>query len=265
MALSDNALPVLTAIVDLHEVRHPRGGDRKSIDIFRSAGGPVVQHHALKEGSPLYDADDALLEELRDHGLINIDYGSSIWHVSPTTTGRETVDQHCRVTAVEPVADVAPLLAAIAAQSEAENKLRWEAVRPVLAGLRRYWEDGGFSRHGIQVFALLKAVPDEHLDLFTATLQALIASAYLEPTTSLALDHVPAEVAFTNRANEALDGWPGARPDELVENLLAVLAASARSEPDSAKKRKLERVAETIKELGVATASEVIAKVLLGG
>jgi hypothetical protein len=170
VALSDDALPVLTAIVDAHEVRHPRGGDRKSIDIFRSAGGPVVQHHALKEGSPLYDADDALLEELRDRGLINIDYGSRIWHISPTTTGRETVEQQRRVTAVEPVADVAALLAAIEAQFEAENRLGWEAVRPVLAGLRRYWEEGGFSRDGIQVFALLKVVPDDHLDLFKATL-----------------------------------------------------------------------------------------------
>lgn len=265
MALADDALPVLTAIVELHEARHPRTGGRESIDIFRSAGGPVIQHHALEEGSPLYDADDALLEELRDRGLINIDYGSRVWHVSPTTTGRETVEQHRRVTAVEPVADVAPLLAAIQAQFEAENRLGWEAVRPVLACLRRYWEDGGFSPHGIQVFALLKAVPDEHFGLFTATLQALIVSAYLEPTSSLAVDDVPAEVAFTNRVHEALDGWPGAKPDELVENLLAVLAASAQSEPDPAKKRKLERVAETIKELGIATASDMFAKVLLGG
>jgi thioredoxin-like negative regulator of GroEL len=90
-------------------------------------------------------------------------------------------------------------------------------------------------------------------------------SAYLEPTSSLAVDDVPAEVAFTNRVHQALDGWPGAKPDELVENLLAVLAASARSEPDPAKKRKLERVTETIKELGISTASDVIAKVLLGG
>jgi hypothetical protein len=264
VALTADALPVLTAIVDAHDVRHPRTGARDAIDIFRSAGGPRIQHRAIEEGSPLFDADDALFEELRDHGLINIDYGSGIWHITPTTAGRETVEQHQRVMAREPVADIGPLLGAIEAQSEAEHKLAWEAVRPVLAALRRYWEDGGLSRHGVQLVAVLEGVPDEHLDLFAATLQALVAGEYLVPTGGLSANGVPAEVAFSNRALQALDGWPGASPDELVENLLAVLAASAGSEPDPAKKRKLERVAETIKELGISTASDVIARVLLG-
>jgi hypothetical protein len=62
-----------------------------------------------------------------------------------------------------------------------------------------------------------------------------------------------------------LDGWPGAAPAELVENLLAVLIEQAQGEADVTRKRRLERLIEAVKELGVSTASEVISKVITGG
>ena len=103
------------------------------------------------------------------------------------------------------------------------------------------------------------------MGLFVATVRALVAGDYLRSTTDLSALDVPLELVFTDRAHAVLDGWPGAQPDELVQNLLAVLTAAAASEPDPDKKRRFERVAETVKELGVATASEVLAKVMLGG
>jgi hypothetical protein len=76
---------------------------------------------------------------------------------------------------------------------------------------------------------------------------------------------MPAELQLTDRARSILDGWPGAPPEELVENLLAVLAHEAQQEQDPVRKSRLEKVGATVKELGVSTASEVIAKVLTGG
>jgi hypothetical protein len=61
-----------------------------------------------------------------------------------------------------------------------------------------------------------------------------------------------------------IDGWPGGAPEELVENLLAVLRAAAATETDPARKGRLERLIETIREVGVATAGEVLSKVVLG-
>ena len=76
---------------------------------------------------------------------------------------------------------------------------------------------------------------------------------------------MPAEVAITERAHTVLDAWPGAAPDELVENILAVLAAAIATEADPVRKRRLERLAGTIKEVGVEITAEVVSKVLLGG
>jgi hypothetical protein len=76
---------------------------------------------------------------------------------------------------------------------------------------------------------------------------------------------VPGEVTITEKARTVLDGWPGAAPEELVENLLAVLAVAAADEQDPARKRRLESLASTIKEIGVSVTSDVIAKVLTGG
>lgn len=83
--------------------------------------------------------------------------------------------------------------------------------------------------------------------------------------TDLSANDMPAEVAFGDRAHSVLDGWPGVSPDELVENLLAVVAATAASESDPTRKRRLEGLAETVRELRVATAGDVLARAFTGG
>jgi hypothetical protein len=130
--------------------------------------------------------------------------------------------------------------------------------------LRNYWVAGGLSPHGIQLRPLLIAVPAEHGELFTGTLPALVEGEYLRPASGQSLNGLPSEVALTDRARNVLDGWPGAAPEELVENLLAILAEGAHAEPDPARKRRLEKVGETVKDLGVSTASEILSKVVLG-
>ena len=75
---------------------------------------------------------------------------------------------------------------------------------------------------------------------------------------------MPAEVEITDRTRAVLDGWPGATPDELVENVLAVLAEEEASETDPVRKSRLKQMAETVKEVGVSTAGEVLARVLMG-
>jgi hypothetical protein len=74
----------------------------------------------------------------------------------------------------------------------------------------------------------------------------------------------PSEVAFTDKAHAILDGWPGAAPRELVDNLLAVLAQTAAEEQDPARRRRLEALAAAVKDVGVSVASQVMAKVITG-
>lgn len=118
---------------------------------------------------------------------------------------------------------------------------------------------------GIQLRPLLVSVPDEQHGLFTATIRALIEGDYLRSPSDISVNDLPSEVALTDRARTVLEGWPGAAPEDLFQNFMAVLAERAAAEPDPSRKRRLERVSETVKELGVATASEVLAKVLAGG
>jgi hypothetical protein len=225
-------------------------------------GGASLEHRALDDPPTV---DDALLEELSYQGYLDIDYREHNWNLTPTPAGRALVEQHQRILDLDPVADMQPVLDAVATQATASNKLAWPAVRPVLAALRQYWEAGGFSAHGVAIPAILAALPEEHEGLFIATVRALEGGEYLVSTTDLSANDMPAEVAFSDRAHSVLDGWPGAAPEELVENLLAVVSASAVSENDPRRKRRLEGFAETVRELGVATAGDVLARALAGG
>ena len=229
---------------------------------LKFAGGSGLNHHALADPPAV---DDALLEELSSQGYLDIDYREHNWNLTPTASARSLVEQHQRILDLEPVADLQPVLDAVAEQAGSSNKLAWPAVRPVLGALRTYWEAGGFSPHGVAIPAVLAALPEEHEGLFIATMRALVGGDYLLRMTDLSANDMPAEVAFSDRAHSVLDGWPGASPDELVENLLAVVAAMAAAETEPSRKRRLEGLAETVRELGVATAGDVLARAFTGG
>jgi hypothetical protein len=209
--------------------------------------------------------DEAALNELRSQGLITWTGSGGSYQVTPTQAGREAVAALERIRNEEPVADLAPVLAALAGQAAAANALAWPAVRPVLQSLSDYWATAGYSPHGIQLTAIRSACHNGHVGLFAATVRALAEGGYLEQVGALGFPDMPAEVRLTDRARAVLDGWPGAEPADLVENLLAVLAERAQREPDPSQKRHLQVVLETLKELGVSVTSEVLAKVISGG
>jgi hypothetical protein len=71
----------------------------------------------------------------------------------------------------------------------------------------------------------------------------------------------PIEVTLTDKTRAILDGWPGATPNEFVENLLAVLTFAAVNEGDPERRGRLEGLLVAIKEVGVSLTSEVLAKV----
>jgi hypothetical protein len=256
-------MDLLRVLVEAHGEVHSRTGDREPIMYLRHIGGASLNHHALPEELPR--CDDTDLEELHAAGLISIDYREHNWDVVPTPEGRAIVEQHKRVEALVLPTAVDDLLQALRAQSEKSNKFGWSAVRPVLAALRDYWERDGFPEHGIAVSTLAAALPEVERALFTATINALLENAYLRSASPLRIGGVPAEVVLTERTYEVLDGWPGAAPEELVANLLAVLARAAESEADPVRRSKLERLAETVREVGVSMADEVLAKVMTGG
>jgi hypothetical protein len=264
-----DALPVLRALVDAHAQPDPRTGKREPIWYFRYDQGDSMQHHALP--SPQPEVDDALLEELHAAGLLNIEWERQEWKLTPTVEARNLLEQHDRVANAELVASVDGLKNAVATQLDSPNRLQWPAVRPVLAALRRYWEDGGFSEHGIQLGPIHEALPDEQGGLFAATVRALVEGGYLRSTSARATTRLeaagrmPAEVVVTDHAFRVLDGWPGASPEELFENLLAVLVTEAQEETDPARKRKLEKLTETVREVGVSITSEILKRVILGG
>ncbi len=207
-------------------------------------------------------------------GFITIDYLEHSWKITPTHFGRTVVQEGDRAASRELIADIDPLVDALSLQLRTENPLAWPAVRPVLLALRDYWQAGGFPQDGVQLLAIYEALPDEHGPLFVTTIRALQDGGYLAEAGVLggvATDHLgrrshlAAEVTITEKARTVIDGWPGAAPEELVENLLAVLSAAAADEPDPGRKRRLETLAEAIKEVGVSVTSEVIAKVITGG
>lgn len=257
-------LELLSSLVSAHARVLPDSHHRESITVFRRWGRAELQHHGFGDTEPP-PADDAALEELHSQGLISIEYHQNNWSVTPTKLGRHIAEELGRAHDEQPKADLTVLAEALEHQARAENKLAWASVRPVLAALRRYWEEAGFPAEGIGTMPLLTSVPDGTEAQFQATIRSLIASGFLGAATDIELQDIPAFVAVTERTHAVLDGWPGATSQELVENLLAVLAERAATEPDGEQRRRLERVRDTVRELGVSTASEVLAKVLTGG
>jgi hypothetical protein len=263
---------VVKAFVKAH-ARRDAHGQREPIWCVRSAGGLHIQHPGLDEGD-VEGVDEAMLDGMHLKGLVTIDYQERSFNVTPTDVARAVVEESDRIQSKEAVADLQPLLAAVDAQADATNPLAWRAVRPVLAAIRGYWQQGGFSHNGVALLALASALPDDQSMLFAATIRQLESAGYLEPTGQLTTriadergrsSSLPGAVALTEKAHTILDGWPGAAPEELVENLLAVVHEAAEDEPDPAKKRHLQSLYGTIKDVGVNITSEVLAKVLTGG
>jgi hypothetical protein len=111
----------------------------------------------------------------------------------------------------------------------------------------------------------MNGLPEENHGLFAATLRSLVAGDYLRATTSLSALDLPAEVDITDRARAVLDGWPGAAPTQLAENLAGGSGGGRSLRDRPVRKSRLMQMAETVKEVGVSTAGEVLAKVLMGG
>jgi hypothetical protein len=262
LSTSDD-ITLLCALVRAHEQRHRRTGAREAIIFFRAAGGSMLQHFAF-EGEPP-PVDETALEDLRDRGLVDIDYLQRSWRITPSLEGRTLVRQFELAQAEKSIADTTTLVDALKEQREADNRLAWPAVRPVLVALRQYWEQGGFPADGFGTLPLLLAAPDGTEGMFSATVRTLVAAGYLEERSAIAFNDLPAIVSITERTFTVVDGWPGASAEELLENLVAVLAERAAAEEDPERRKRFERVGETIRELGVSTASEVLAKVLMGG
>lgn len=257
-------IELLRAFVEAHEVPLERTGTREPILYLKYLGGADLQHHAF-EAEPFATVDDALLEEMHGDRLIDIDYRENSWLIVPTPEGRSVIEAVDRVESLTPVAEVGSIVEAISAQSESSNKLAWPMVRPVLLGIKRYWEEGGFSEHGVALAPLVNSIPEDQRPLFSATVRSLNKAAYLRPTTELAIEGIPAEVDITDKAHAVLDGWPGAAPEDLFENLVAVLRSEMETTASPQQKKKLEKVLESVREVGVATVGEVLAKVATGG
>ena len=100
-------LATLRAFVSAHAQPHPTTGDREPIFYFKYLGGAELQHHALPDPPP--KVDEALLEEMRDLGLLDIEYQQHDWKLTPTTEARRVVQEQDRIENRAPVADVVPL------------------------------------------------------------------------------------------------------------------------------------------------------------
>jgi hypothetical protein len=264
-----NELVALRSFVRAHAAPDPRTGRREPIWYLPFHGD--LMHHAFDQDKP--DVDAALIEEMHGHGLITIDYsGNNNWKLAPTAFGRHIVEEEDRSLGTAQV-DVSEIIAALEGERAAGNQLGWPVVRPFLAALRAYWGATGYPEYGIPLVPIARSLRDDLHALFGASVRGLVEDGYLSKGQlgGVVVDgdrretSFPGEVALTGKAHAVLDGWPGAAPSELVENLLAVLAATAAAEPNPQRKRRVEAVGSAVRELGVSVTSEVLAKVLTGG
>jgi hypothetical protein len=263
--LGENALSLLVVLVNAFETPHPARGTREPLDFFRVAGGGKLQHHALPAH---FDraVGETDLEELSYAGLLDIDYRNGNWRLAPTPDGSQVVRDYQVAQDTELRAPADHFLTAAAEQAEDANPLAWARVRELLIGLREHWQASGFPADGIQMRPLVHALPTDHEANTDAGLRALLFDGYIEARSDIEISGgIPALVALTPKAFQALDGWPSENPTQLYGRLIAAIEAQEKETTDPARKRRLKKAGESMRELGVSTASEVLAKVITGG
>jgi hypothetical protein len=264
-------LVTIRALVAAHDVPDPRRGGRAPIWYLRYHGD--VMHHALEAGSKPH-LDEALIDELHGAGLISLEYGGNdgnTWKLTPTGKARTILAEEDRMND-EPAADVGPIVEALDRQAEAANPVAWPAVRLILDALSGYWRASGYPSTGVPLLAIARKLEPTRVPLFGLATRELVSGGYLARGYlggEIGDDHgrqtsFPGEVALTEKAHTALHGWPGASPDQVVENLLAVLGEAAESESNPARKRRLEALAAAVKDVGVSVTAEVIARAVTG-
>ena len=261
---------MLRAFVQAHAQPHPNTRDREPLMFIQNIGGSSIEHHAID--TSLEGVDEAFLEDMHGKGFISIDYREHSWNITPTEFGRNTVAESERVFSTDAVADVEPFQLALANQADSGNPLG----RPPFAPCSRRSVDTG--RRGGSPSTASSSPPSPRLSPMISCHSSQRPYGSSSEAVPADRGHAcgghrgrrrphnapPRRIAITEKAHAVLDGWPGPRPEELVENLLAAIAVAAADEPDQARKRGLERLGETIGELGVSVTSEVIAKVADG-
>lgn len=261
--LDENSLKLLLVIVQAFDQPDDRGR-RQPLFVFRTAQGDVLQHPSLPQNFDT-DVDLTVLEDLRYGGLIDVDEGRGTWKVSPSPFGQQAVHDYRAASDTTLSAPADDFKAAVGELAEAANPLAWNSLRGVLVAVRQYWQAAGFPGEGVRLRPLIDAVPDEHRNAAVIALRALLRGSYLEGSSDVEfLTGVPAIAALTPRAFEALDGWPSDSPAQLYERLLRGIADEADATTDPERKRRLQRVGESLRELGITTASEVLSRVILG-
>lgn len=262
--MARDEIAILQALVEAHETPHPKTGAREPVMFLKMLGGHHIQHHAL-DSDAVEDLDEALVEDFHSKGLVDVDYREHNLNIRTTSLAASMVDEHERVTDDSPTADLDPIFAAIREQAAVENPLGWPAVRSTLLALRGYWQDSGYPEHGIRLGPILTGIPEHDVGLFRATVRALRTGDYLDSASQLQVGGLPGEMTLTARAHAVVDGWPGASGTELAENLLAVLVDAADEENDPAEQKRLRKLADTVREVGVATAGDILARAITGG
>jgi hypothetical protein len=262
--LDENALKLRAVIVKAFDEPDDRGR-REPLFLFRAMQADALQHRALPPDFDR-DLDVTVIEELRYGGLIDVDEGRGTWKITPTPLGRQAVRDYQAASETTLSAPAGDFLEAVEQSAQADNPLAWPRLEAVLIGLRQHWQAASFPSDGVLLRPLIEAVPDEHRGAVVVALRARLQGGYVEASSDIEFRRgIPAIASLTPRAFEALDGWPSDSPAQPYERLLAGISAEADATTDPERKRRLQKVGESLRELGVNTASEVLSKVILGG
>ncbi|MBI2690811.1 MAG: hypothetical protein HYX29_02525 [Solirubrobacterales bacterium] len=266
----DDYVELLSSFVAAYDEVAPQSGRREPILLITSLQVNRLMHHALRGADRPEAPDEATLELMNAQGWIDIEYTGSGLSFVPTPSGRSFLEAHQRIGADLIVNDISGIIAAVRSQSSTASPFTWGPIREILISLKSYWESAGFPATGLALPPVYEAVAKESSEtdarLLSGAIRRLYDADYLDTVyTELQSLDGPAEVRFTEKTFQAVDGWPGASNTDLAEALLDAVSAAATHETDSEKKGKLDAFTSAARDIGVETLSEVLAKVALGG
>jgi hypothetical protein len=241
MGLEDRLTDIFAAIADEYDKRPEHRRERLLHLLSLGHQG----FNGWDESLPQVTRDD--LDELRDEGVIDIDYGShGEYLVRPTLTGRRLLRRYrrelARVDRAEPV------------------DLSWATVRPVLHAAVDAWSDAGAptSGHvGFKTIASRLGSDENDLGLVRAA-ELLAIGDWLD------LDYDENDRAFvrpTMRGVMATRGWPGGDGEVAAERFLSVLdEIASSSSADDTQRGWAARARDTLMEVGTKTLAEVVSR-----